>query len=328
MRTPVRVGGFAIGLVAVFAASLGVGRVVGPDTTPPPATHGTEHAPGGHPGGATATTGDGVPGGLQVAQDGYQLVPATAALTVGAATPFTFRITAPDGAPLTDYTPTHDRDLHLIVVRRDLSDFRHVHPVMAPDGTWSVPLAVATAGQYRLFADFQPAGRGEPLTLGVDVPAPGDYRPVTLPAPSRTATVDGYTVTLTGDLVPGASSELTLSVSRGGVPVTDLQPYLAAYGHLVALRAGDLGYLHVHPDGAPGDGRTAAGPGITFHAEVPSAGTYRLFLDFQHAGTVRTAAFTAVAGPAAPPPGPITPSPGTTPPSPPASHGADGHTHD
>jgi hypothetical protein len=80
------------------------------------------------------------------------------------------------------------------------------------------------------------------------------------------------------------------------VPVTDLQPYLAAYGHLVVLRQGDLAYLHVHPDGEPGDGRTKAGPNIVFYAEVPSAGTYRLYLDFKHGDVVRTAEFTVVAG--------------------------------
>jgi hypothetical protein len=88
---------------------------------------------------------------------------------------------------------------------------------------------------------------------------------------------------------------VTLRVSRDGKAVTDLQPYLGAYGHLVALRDGDLAYLHVHPDGEPGDGRTAAGPDVTFYAEVPSGGAYRLYLDFQHAGKVHTAEFTAVA---------------------------------
>ena len=85
-------------------------------------------------------------------------------------------------------------------------------------------------------------------------------------------------------------------MTRAGAPVRDLQPYLGAYGHLVALRAGDLAYLHVHPEGEPADGRTAAGPGIAFVAEVPSAGTYRLYLDFRHGGAVRTAEFTVVAG--------------------------------
>jgi len=85
---------------------------------------------------------------------------------------------------------------------------------------------------------------------------------------------------------------LTLSVSRDGKPAGDLQPYLGAYGHLVAVRASDLAYLHVHPMGEPDDGKTAPGPDIVFHTTFPSTGAYRLFLDFQHGGVVRTAAFT------------------------------------
>ena len=67
-------------------------------------------------------------------------------------------------------------------------------------------------------------------------------------------TVGDYTVTLDGDVKAGGDSKLTLTVAKDGKPVTDLQPYLAAYGHLVALRDGDLAYLHVHPEGEPGDG--------------------------------------------------------------------------
>ncbi|MET8989179.1 hypothetical protein ABZW49_27345 [Nonomuraea wenchangensis] len=148
----------------------------------------------------------------------------------------------------------------------------------------------------------------------------GDYRPDALPGQSRTATVDGYEVTLDGDLAPGQSSRLTLKVSKDGEPVTDLQPYLGAYGHLVALRARDLAYLHVHPDGAPGDGKTEPGPEIVFYAEVPSTGDYRLFLDFQHAGEVRTAAFTLGAGER-----PQVPASTSTPE--PSRHGDDGHSH-
>jgi hypothetical protein len=286
MKTPIRLTAYTLGLIAVFGAALGVGRLVGPTAAAPPA-HGDSHADG-----APAE----LPGGLQVAQDGYRLVPVTGTLRVGAVQPFVFRVLGPDGAPVTRYTESHDKDLHLIVVRRDLSGFQHLHPTRQADGTWSVPLAVAAPGQYRVFADFRPAARDKGLTLGIDVPAPGDYQPRALPAPNRTADVDGYTVTLAGELTPGSSSKLTLTVGHGGAPVTDLQPYLGAYGHLVALRDGDLAYLHVHPDGGPGDGRTTAGPDIVFHAEVPSAGAYRLYLDFQHGGTVRTAEFTLVAG--------------------------------
>jgi hypothetical protein len=293
MRTPLKLSMFVLGLAGVFSAALGLGHVAGPTAAAP--RGGAAHAGTAH-GDAGAEEGVEVPAGLQIVRDGYRLQPLSTTLAAGAARPFEFRVIGPDGAPVTRYTTSHDRDLHLIVVRRDLSGFQHVHPVLGAGGTWSIPLAVPAAGQYRVFADFRPAGREEGLTLGADVPAPGDYRPLALPAPERTATVDGYTVTLDGELRPGSSSRLTLAVSRDGVPVTDLLPYLGAYGHLVALRDGDLAYLHVHPDGAPGDGRTAAGPGITFFAEVPSDGAYRLYLDFRHAGKVHTAEFTAVAG--------------------------------
>ncbi|MET0423077.1 MAG: hypothetical protein ABW046_04345 [Actinoplanes sp.] len=280
MRAPIKLAAYGLGLVLVFGVAAGAGRVLGPEQ-PAPAGHAMEHE---------VTQVEHLPGGLQIAQDGYRLDPVTVVLPVGAKAPYAFRILGPDGEAVTSYTPEHDKELHLIVVRRDLSGFQHLHPARAADGVWSLPLSVAAAGQYRVLADFRPAALDEGITLGVDVPAAGAYQPEELPPPTRTAEVDGYTVTLAGDLEPGRSSGLSLSVRKDGVPVTDLQPYLGAYGHLVALRAGDLAYLHVHPTS------DTPGPDISFDAEVPSAGAYRLYLDFQHDGTVRTAEFTAVAG--------------------------------
>jgi hypothetical protein len=288
MRTATKLGLYGVGLVVAFTGALGAGRLAGPGAEPPPAGHAGD---GGHAEDGGHTEGTKVPGGLQVSEAGYRLVPETSELPAGTAAEFRFRIEGPDGTPVTAYTPTHEKDLHLIVVRRDLSGFQHVHPTRSADGVWSMPLTLADPGQYRVFADFQPAGREEALTLGVDVPVTGAYRARPLPQPARTAEVDGYTVELTGDLAPGSSSKLTLTVSKDGRPVTDLQPYLGAFGHLVALRDGDLAYLHVHPEES-----AQAGPAITFHTEVPSAGAYRLYLDFQHGGKVRTAEFTAVAG--------------------------------
>ncbi|MFL6119946.1 MAG: hypothetical protein ACJ73U_10065, partial [Actinophytocola sp.] len=135
-----------------------------------------------------------------------------------------------------------------------------------------------------------------------DVSVAGDYQPHALPAPSTTTTVDGYTLTAKGTLSAGKMNKLTISVAKDGKPVTDLEPYLAAYGHLVILRDGDLAYLHVHPQGTPGDGRTKPGPDIDFMATPPTYGTYRMFLDFQHAGVVHTAVFTVTVGGKNPPP--------------------------
>jgi hypothetical protein len=291
MNTPLKLAGFAVGLVAVFGVATGLGSVVGP--VGPAAADATVEM--GHGDGEDAhvvakeTPAAELPAGLMVADDGFSLELDAAPLPAGDATPLAFRILGPDGHPVAAYEESHEQDLHLIAVRRDLSGFQHVHPTRDADGVWTTPLAL-TPGSWRVFADFVPAADGEKRVLGADLAVAGDFAPTPLPAASPTSEVGGYTVTLDGALTPGAESELTLSVSRGGRAVTDLQPYLGAYGHLVALRGGDLAYLHVHP---ADDG--TAGPDVRFFTTAPSPGTYRLFLDFKHGDVVRTAAFTVVA---------------------------------
>lgn len=309
MQTPVRIAAFATGLVVVFASAVGVGRAVGPvgsaGPTGPTGSAGqpvmdhnamTEMIPP-----AGRQVGNTPIGGVASAQDGYLLQLAQPIVRAGQATRFGFAVLGPDGEYLRDYQRSHDKELHLVLVRRDLTGFQHLHPTRDEQGRWFVPLVLEQPGAYKVFADFVPAGTDSKIVLAADVTVPGEYDPVRPAAPTRTVVptrtemVDDYTVTLAGDLIAGTQSALSLSVSRAGRPVTDLEPYLAAYGHLVALRVGDLAYLHVHPEGGPGDGRTPAGPAIEVVAAVPTAGTYALFLDFQHRGTVRTAAFTVTA---------------------------------
>ncbi|MGW2232044.1 hypothetical protein [Streptomyces formicae] len=237
-----------------------------------------------------STHGGAQPGGLAVSEHGYTLELDSTLLAAGVR-PVSFRVVGPDGLAVTEFVSEHEKKLHFIAVRRDTAGFQHVHPVMDEKGTWSVELALEP-GDWRFFADIHPVGHGGTMTLGIDAAVAGPYDPRPLPEATKVARIGAYTVALDGELLPGLASELTLTVSRDGRPVTDLQPYLAAYGHLVALRVGDLGYLHVHPEGAPGDGATAPGPEIAFMAVAPSAGTYRLYLDFQHEGVVRTAEFT------------------------------------
>ena len=95
----------------------------------------------------------------------------------------------------------HDKPLHLIVVRRDLSGFQHLHPTMAPDGTWGIDLTLAEPGIYRMIADFTAIVGGQPgrrPRSAATSRSPGNYAPVALPAPARQATTDGFTVDVRG----------------------------------------------------------------------------------------------------------------------------------
>ncbi|SEH69908.1 hypothetical protein SAMN04489835_3006 [Mycolicibacterium rutilum] len=283
MNTGSRITAFVAALAAVFAVSVWVGRAFGPDGDA------AGHSTAAHDASAAEQ-----PGGLQVTEDGYTLDLAQPLQRARDNAPFRFRILGADGAPVTRFAETHEKLLHLIVVSNDLAVFQHLHPVLDEQGTWRVPVDFRRAGDYRVYADFVPAG-GPAVTLGANVHVAGDYRPQPLPAPAVVSEVDDYSVTLSGTAPAGTASTLTLSVERDGAPVEDLQPYLGAYGHLVAIRAADLGYLHVHPMAE------RSGPAIQFRTAFPSAGDYRLFLDFQHRDTVRTAAFTVtVPGSAAP----------------------------
>jgi hypothetical protein len=295
MNTAGKLSAYGVALALVAGGGWAIGTAVGPFASEAGA-RGTEDAGHGdtHSGTVAETARPDEPAGLASSRGGYTLTPTSTTVTPGTTTTFSFHITGPDDEPVTEFDVEHEKRMHLIVVRRDTAGFQHIHPEMSADGTWTVPLTLAQPGSYRAFADFTPTG-GEGTTLGVDLAAPGDFQPAEYDE-SRVSNVDGYEVRLDGELVPGETAKVTLTVTLDGRPVTDLQPYLGAYGHLVALRGGDLAYLHVHPDGEPGDGTTEPGPTVTFYAEVPSAGSYRLFLDFQHEGTVRTAEFTLEGG--------------------------------
>ncbi|NEA31785.1 hypothetical protein [Streptomyces sp. SID13031] len=289
----VRLGAFAGAVALAFAGAFALGSAVDPVAAADPAPSAGEHADGGMAG--MHSDPGAQPPGLAVSQSGYTLVPEATFFQPGKAQTLAFTIQGPDGKAVTQYTQTHEKDLHLIVVRRDLSGFRHVHPTRAADGTWSIPFTFTAGGQWRIFTDFQPTALGKTLTLGADVNVSGLYIPVPLNEPASAYSIDGYDVTLAGSPVAGKESELTFSVSKAGKPVTDLQPYLGAFGHLVSLRGGDLAYLHTHPS-AEAKAGMKGGPAIKFGTTFPTAGTYSLFLDFQHAGKVRTAEFTVTVG--------------------------------
>ena len=229
-------------------------------------------------------------GGLSLSSSGLTLAPAATTFTAGRPQSLKFRITNASGAAITTFALVHDKLLHLIVIRRDLTGFQHLHPTMAPDGTWSVDLTLAEPGSYRAIADFTAIVGGSPVatSLGADLTVAGSYQPVPLPAPAQQATSDGFGVTYEGAPRIESTQPLLMTVTGPDGRPAALEPYLGAYGHLVVLRAGDVGYLHVHPEPDLADGK------VKFWLAAPSPGNYRMFFDFQVAGQVHTAAWSLI----------------------------------
>jgi hypothetical protein len=276
-----RLAGFA----AVLALAFGGAALAGARVDPRPGD--AEHEPAadrsmggmadGH--GGEAMAGQPVRG-LAVSDDGLTLELGRTTARRGERFRLDFRIADRRGRPVRHFDVEHTRRMHVIVVRRDMTGFQHLHPTQGPDGRWSVPVALGAAGDYRVFADFATAAT--PHTLAGDLAVDGAVRSRPLPAPAASTTVDGLRVTLAeGAARAGRESALAFRVTRHGAPVA-VDDYLGAKGHLVALRRGDLAFLHVHPDERS----------LRFMATFPTAGRYRLFLQFKTGGRIHTAAFT------------------------------------
>lgn len=239
--------------------------------------------------GMPAAPGD----GLAPAAGGYRIVARVHWLGAPTVTDYRFTVTGPNGKPVTDFAVDQTKHMHLYAIRSDLTGFQHVHPAMAADGTWTAHLGSLTAGQWRLFASFTPStgpGRGTDLVLSQPLGIAGSLRPVPLPAPATSATVDGYTVTVRAQLSAGAAGPLAVTITRAGTPVRDLEPYLDSFAHLTAFHAGDLAFAHLHPVGDAA--RHRGGPTLSFHAALGKPGNWRLFIQFQTSGHLHTAALT------------------------------------
>jgi hypothetical protein len=219
--------------------------------------------------------------GLAVSDRGYTLVPSQSTFADKGEQRLSFFIRDRSGQPVTSFATVHEKPLHLILVRRDLTGFQHVHPVMSADGTWSYVASLSEPGLWRAYADFTvllSTGAEIATTLGYDITVAGDYRPV---PPASGAPASG--VSFSGAPQVEVLKPLDFQVESS----SKLERYLGALGHLVVLRQADLGYVHVHADTQRADGS------VRFLVSMPSSGVYRLYFQYQTGGQVRTAEFTS-----------------------------------
>ncbi|MHB8710142.1 MAG: hypothetical protein ACYC6X_01155 [Minisyncoccota bacterium] len=214
---------------------------------------------------------------------------------------YSFSIVDDQGKTLKDFSITHTKMMHVIVARKDLAYFQHVHPEFdASTGIFTFKdLTFSADGEYRIFADFAATGSqmdamSMPLTttLSEDVPVGNlaNYKPQAIGTEEKTKTFDGLQVTLNthGTPTSGAESMLMFSLSQNGKPVTDLESYLGALGHAVVLREGNLDFIHAHPSEDVNAKQTG---NVDFMVDFPEAGKYKVFTQFQRAGKVITTDF-------------------------------------
>jgi hypothetical protein len=189
----------------------------------------------------------------------------------------------------------HERVFHLFIVSQDLEYFAHIHPTLRRDGSLDVDVELPRPGVYQLIADFLPAGGAPQLVQKSIVTAGYTGALVATPHPAPDLAdkiVGGTRVKLTlPEPLAGREQLVTFDLQDAatGAPVTDLQPYLGAAGHLLLVSADLAIAAHSHP---VADMSAQGGPTVVFQILFPRAGDYKVWVQFQRRGEVLTAAFT------------------------------------
>lgn len=220
-----------------------------------------------------------------------------------------FELTLTVGHPATgdvvqEFEVVHDRQYHLFLISHDLSFFEHIHPTQGDDGRWAINAEVPKPGFYRVLSDFVPKG-ASPQFLSRSIATAGFDGDLESQAPELDEdwqvekTVDGLVASVSiepNPLVEGQWGHLTFSLrdAASGAPVTDLQPYLAAFGHTLMMSGDMRDYVHSHPTPRPENdiARGFGGPQVEFEGYMPRAGYYRAWTQFQRAGRISTFPFT------------------------------------
>ncbi|MCB2408101.1 heavy metal-binding domain-containing protein [Hymenobacter lucidus] len=201
---------------------------------------------------------------------------------------FTPRETGNESAPV-PLAVVHEKKIHLIIVSKDLGQFYHEHPEYTADGDYKVQYTFPKGGNYVLFQDYTPTGSGHQLgrqPITVQGPA---YTPAQFKNDDMQWEKNGYQASLSFDkpLTVGQLLSMKINITKDGQPVTDLDNYLGALGHVVVISQDTESYLHVHPND-----QADKGPAIGFNTSFEKPGLYRVFLQFNHGGQIHTGDFT------------------------------------
>ena len=225
----------------------------------------------------------------------------SAKVAPGKPTTIAFTIDKPAGGALMSYRTGAGphTGIHLIVVKDDLSTIIHRHPKMQPGGHFSQPVVFPSPGRYRVIVDAYVKNDVLPnFQLFRDVDVAGGTHAQPLGGYRRNVTVDGFHV-----VAPTRPKLKAIQAAFLKFRVTDAAgrparfvPWYGALAHAIFFRAGSLDYFHTHvcSPGATGCasilngskvvGKSSAPGALTVGTLLPTAGTWKLFLQMRPNG--------------------------------------------
>lgn len=199
----------------------------------------------------------------------------------------------------------HEQPIHLVVVSKDMKEFAHIHPELEPDDRFAVTYSFPRGGQYWLFADFaRPGAAPSVARFCLDVAGAPSVDGGSSDDGQLTKIREGLRVTLAlpADMVTGKDLRFRFQLADAGRgdPISDLQPYLGAWGHIMIVREDGKRFIHAHAadEAYPGSDsdpwkhtHIAPGPSPSSVSTVTGfrePGLYRMWVQFQRNGELVT----------------------------------------
>lgn len=199
---------------------------------------------------------------------------------------------ADSGLPVTpeELETVHTEKLHLLAVDQSLKDYHHIHPVPSATepGVYEFTFTPQSPCYYNAWAEIVPVATGEMQRLKTQIPGSLDRNGPASVIPSQQAEQSGIRCEWKAEqpLQGGKASLVEVSLTDAyGNPVTDLQPVMGAYAHLVGFSADGQSVLHAHPEGDEITNFDArGGPKLRFHVEPEQSGPAQFYLQVKRGG--------------------------------------------
>ncbi len=194
----------------------------------------------------------------------------------------TVRLVKEDGQPYLNYelAVSHTQKLHLHIRQvSGRSDYVHLHPVPADDGTWSFIfppefLLGNPGGDLQAYVDFVPVRSGRVMLAEATAALPTQVTSA-WPHPRRNQIIASSVSTHKA----GESALIKVQLDRLVGSGLKLQPIMGALGHAVLFAESKnlTGYAHMHPSLEGGEYEVR--PTLSFKVRLPKAGRYDFWLN-------------------------------------------------
>lgn len=209
--------------------------------------------------------------------------------------PVTVNLQIPDSvAKANNNSDAKAKQMHMVVVSNDLRFFDLVQASYKSSKNIEVKPKFPAPGDYTVFSDYNPFGEKEQVSVE-KVSIPGEVPfPTELESFGKTKTLSDTKVDLSlSEPNIKAGKKVTLKFdlkqARNKKPIKDLKPHLGKKANLVVIKSSssltDSDYIDTETINKSPNNQ------VHFTTKFPQPGTYKLWLQFNRNGKVKTADF-------------------------------------